>query len=48
MHRAKWVRWEGNSSLWVWIDGQIRVIPRLEQCEGFVQHAHEELGHFGI
>jgi hypothetical protein len=23
MYRAKWFRWEGNSLLWVWIDGQV-------------------------
>jgi hypothetical protein len=23
MHRAKRFKWEGNSLLWVWIDGQV-------------------------
>jgi hypothetical protein len=27
MHRSKWFRWEDNSLLWVWIDGQVRVVP---------------------
>jgi len=48
IHRVKQFWWEGNSLLWVWINGWIWVVPRPEQHEGFVQHAHEKLGHFGV
>ncbi len=48
VHRAKWFKWEGNSFLWMWVDGQVKVVPRLEQRESLVRHVHEELGHFGV
>jgi hypothetical protein len=48
VRKAKQLKWEGNSLLWMWTDGQMKVEPRLEQCESLVKHAHEELGHFGV
>jgi hypothetical protein len=26
VHRAKWFKWEGNSLLWVWANGQVKVV----------------------
>jgi hypothetical protein len=48
VHRAKHFKSEGNSFLWMWANGQVKVLPCLEQCESFMRHAHEELGHFGV
>jgi hypothetical protein len=48
VHRAKRFKWEGNSLLWMWVDGQMKVVPHLYQRESLVKHAHEELGHFGV
>ncbi len=48
MHRAKRFKWEGNFLVRVWTNGWIRVLPCRKECESLVQHAHEELGHFGI
>jgi hypothetical protein len=47
VHRAKWFKWEGNSLLWMWANGQVMVVPYPEQHESLVRHVHEELGHFG-
>jgi len=30
VHRAKWLKWEGNSFLWVWVNGQVHVVPHPE------------------
>ncbi len=48
VHKAKWFKWEGNSLLHVWVDGQVQVVPRPKQCENLVKHVHEELGRFGV
>ncbi len=48
VHRAKRFKWESNSFLRMWVYGQVKVVPRLEQCESLVRHVHEELGHFGV
>jgi hypothetical protein len=49
VHKAKWFKWEGNLTLlWMWANGQVKVVPCLKQCEILVRHAHEELGHFGV
>jgi hypothetical protein len=32
MHRAKQFKWEGNSFLWMWVDGQVKVLCCPEQC----------------
>jgi len=47
VHRAKWFKWEGNSFLQVWVDGQVKVVFCPKQCENLVRCAHEKLGHFG-
>jgi hypothetical protein len=48
VQKAKWFKWEGNSLLHVWVDGQVWVVPCPKQCENLVMHVHEELGHFGV
>jgi hypothetical protein len=48
VHRAKRFKWEINSFLQMWVDGQVNVVLRPKQCENLVRHAHEELGHFGV
>ncbi len=48
MDKAKWFKWEGYLTLmWMWANGQVKVVLCLEQCEILVRHAHEELGHLG-
>jgi hypothetical protein len=48
VHRAKQFKWEGNSLLWMWAYGQMKVMPHPKQCESLVKHVHEKLGHFGV
>ncbi len=48
VHKAKSFKWEGNSFLHVWVDGQVWVVPHPKQCENLVKHVHKELGHFGV
>jgi hypothetical protein len=48
VHRAKQFRWEGNSFLWMWADGQVKVLLHPEQPYNLVRHDHEELGYFGV
>jgi hypothetical protein len=48
VHKAKWFKWEGHSFLRMWANGQVKVVPCLEQCEILMRHVHEELGHFGV
>jgi hypothetical protein len=48
VHRAKRFKWEGNSLLRMWVDGQVNVMFRLKQCESLVRNVHEELAHFGV
>jgi hypothetical protein len=47
VHRAKQFKWEGNSLLRMWANGQVKVVPCPEQRESFVRHVHEELGFDG-
>jgi hypothetical protein len=30
VHKAKRFKWEGNSFLWMWANGQVKVVPCLE------------------
>jgi hypothetical protein len=30
VHKAKQFRWDGNSLLWVWTNGQVRIVPHQE------------------
>jgi hypothetical protein len=48
VHKAKQFKWEGNSFLWMWVDGQVKVMFHPEQLGSLVKHAHEKLGHFGV
>ncbi len=41
------IGWRGHI-LRVWEDGRVWIIPHPAQRGHIVQHAHEELGHFGI
>ncbi len=33
VHKAKWFKWEGNSHLRMWANGQVEVVLHREQCE---------------
>jgi len=48
VHKVKRFKWEGNSFLRMWANGQVKVMLCLEQCEILMRHVHEELGHFGV
>jgi hypothetical protein len=48
VHWAKRFKWEDNSLLHVWSDGQMWVVLYLKQREAFVQHVHKTLNHFGV
>jgi len=48
VHKAKRFKWEGNSLLRMWANGQVKVVRRPKQRETLVRHVHEELGHFGV
>ncbi len=48
VHKAKWFKWEGNSLLWMWVDGQVEVMLYTKQHESLARHVNEELGHYGI
>ncbi len=48
VHKAKRFKWEGNSLLRMWADGQVKVVCRPKQRETLVKHVHEKLGHFGV
>jgi hypothetical protein len=48
LQRAKKYRLEGTHILRVWEDGKVRIVPHPTQRGRIVQHAHEELGHFGV
>ncbi len=48
VHRAKRLKWEGNSLLRMWVEGQVKDVLCPKQRESLVKHAHEELGHFGV
>jgi hypothetical protein len=41
MHKAKWFKWEGNSLLRMWVDGQMKIVFRPKQQESLVRHVHE-------
>ncbi len=32
----------------MWEDGRVRIVPHPAQRGHIMQHAHEELGHFGV
>jgi len=36
MHMAKQFKWEGNSLLWVWTNGQVQIMSHPKQYEGLV------------
>jgi len=48
VHRAKQLKWEGNSLLRMWVEGQVKDVLCPKQRESLVKHAREELGHFGV
>jgi hypothetical protein len=48
VHKAKWFKWEGNSFLQMWANGQVKVMLHPKQCVSIVKHVHEKLGHFGV
>jgi hypothetical protein len=48
VHKAKWFKWEGNSLLQMWANGQVKVMFRPWQHESLAKHVHEKLGHFGV
>ncbi len=48
LQRTKRYRLEGTHILQMWEDGKVRIVPHPAQRECIVQHAHEELGHFGV
>jgi hypothetical protein len=48
VHRAKWFKWEGNSLLWMWANGEVKVMLHPKQHEILVRYAHKELDHFGV
>jgi hypothetical protein len=48
LQQAKRYRLEGTHILRVWEDGRVRIVPHLAKRGHIVQHAHEELGHFGV
>jgi hypothetical protein len=48
LQRFRRYRLEGTHILRVWEDGRVRIVPHPTQRRHIVQHAHEELGHFGV
>jgi hypothetical protein len=48
LQQARSYRLEGTHILRVWEDGKVRIVPHPTQRGRIVQHAHEELKHFGI
>jgi hypothetical protein len=48
LQRARKYRLEGTHIFRVWEDGRVWIIPHPTQRGSIVQHAHEELGHFGV
>jgi hypothetical protein len=48
VHRPKWFKWEGNSLLWTWANGEVKVMFHPKQCESLVRYAREKLGHLGV
>jgi hypothetical protein len=41
------IGWKGHI-LRVWEDGRVQIVPHPAQKRRIMQHANEELGHFGI
>jgi hypothetical protein len=41
VHKAKQFKWESNSFLWVWVDGQVQVVVHPKQHENLMDHTHE-------
>jgi hypothetical protein len=48
LQRAKRYRLEGTHIFHVWEDGRVQIVPHPAQKGSIMQHAHEELGHFGV
>ncbi len=48
VHKAKQFKCEGDSFLWMWANGQVKVLLCPKQRSSLVRHVHEELGHFGV
>jgi hypothetical protein len=48
LQRARRYWLEGTHILRVWENGKVRIVPHPAQRVHIVQHAHEELGHFGV
>jgi hypothetical protein len=48
VHKAKRFKWEGNSFLQMWVDGEMKVMFCPKQHESLVRHTHEKLGYFGV
>ncbi len=48
LQRVKRYWLEGTHILRVWEDGKVWIVPHPDQRRRIVQHAHEELGHFGV
>jgi hypothetical protein len=48
LQRARKYQLEGTHILRVWEDGRVRIVPHPTHRARIVQHAHEELGHFGV
>ncbi len=46
MHRAKRFKWEGNSLLRMWVDGELKVVPCPKQHESLVKYVHKRVGSF--
>jgi len=38
VHKAKRFKWEGNSFLRMWANGQVNIVLCLEQCEILIKH----------
>jgi hypothetical protein len=48
LQQTKRYQLEGTHILQVWEDGKVRIVPHPAQKGCIVQHAHEELGHYGV
>jgi hypothetical protein len=46
--RTRRYQLKGTHILQVWEDDRVRIVPHPTQRWRIMQHAHEELGHFGI
>jgi hypothetical protein len=46
VHRVKRFKWEGNSLLRMWVDGELKVVRCPKQHESLVRYAHKRVGSF--